>query len=117
MLYVCISLFPMSMSTVYVCIQVQYLQDFAERLELNIWYNTEIKEVTRPPPSEEYEESVPFHLEDQNQILHLCDVLIVRYGNYPHVHIPVTQFTSYHNLLPHYKWVTFLQHDVIKEVP
>ena len=92
------------MSTVYVCIQVQYLQDFAERLELNIWYNTEIKEVTRPPPSEEYEEWVPFHLEDQNQILHLCDVLIVRYGNYPLllicIYIPVTQFTSYRNLLP-----------------
>ena len=78
----CISLFPMSMSTVYVCIQVQYLQDFSERLELNIWYNTEIKEVTRPPPSEEYEEWVPFHLEDQNQILYLCDVLIVRCGDY-----------------------------------
>ena len=73
----------MSVSTVYVCIQVQYLQDYAERLELNIWYNTEIKEVTRPPPSEEYEESVPFHLEDQNEILHLCDVVIVRYENYP----------------------------------
>lgn len=81
--------FPVTMSSVYVYIQLQYLEDYAERLELNIWYNTEIKEVTRPPPSEGYEESVPFYLEDQNEIIHLCDVLIVRYGNQSHNSLPI----------------------------
>ena len=56
--------------------QVRYLQDFAERLELNIQYNTEITEVGRPPQTGS--EPEPFHLKDQNGAIYYCKVLIVR---------------------------------------
>ena len=59
--------------------QVQYLQDFAERLQLNIQYNTEITHVERPDQGDKGEGSTPFLLKDQNKLVYYCEILIVRY--------------------------------------
>jgi thioredoxin reductase len=58
---------------------VHYLQDYANDLELNIQYNTEITEVDRPVPR-------PFQLKDQNGVIYRCNIVIVTTGLWvPHI--------------------------------
>ena len=52
-------------------LQFHYLRDYAKKLELNIHYSTEIKEIDRSPEG-------LFKLKDQNDTLYYCTVLIVR---------------------------------------
>ena len=52
--------------------QVKYLQDFARKLNLNIQYETEIVDVSRPNKTQ------VFHLTDQNNVVHHCQVVIAR---------------------------------------
>jgi len=53
---------------------VRYLQDYAQRLDLNVQLNTEIVQVDRLQ-----DQSEAFHLRDQNGTSYFCSILIVRY--------------------------------------
>jgi len=52
---------------------VQYFQDFANNLGLNIKYQTEIVDVSRE------EGNKNFQLKDQNGTVYSCRTLVVRY--------------------------------------
>lgn len=54
-------------------LQVRYLHDFAERLELNVQFQNEITEITR-------DQNRIFQLRNQNGTTHACRVVIIRYG-------------------------------------
>ena len=54
--------------------QVKYLQDYANKLELNIQYETEIVDVSRFVDG-----GKNFHLTDQSNTIHRCKVVIVGY--------------------------------------
>ena len=58
----------------YLLTQVRYLQDYAQRLDLNVQLNTEIVQVDRLQ-----DQSEAFHLRDQNGTSYFCSILIVRY--------------------------------------
>ncbi|XP_064406922.1 FAD-dependent oxidoreductase domain-containing protein 2-like [Halichondria panicea] len=55
-------------------VYVKYLQDFASKLNLNIQYETEIVDVSRPNKSQ------VFHLTDQNNVVHHCQVVVASTG-------------------------------------
>jgi thioredoxin reductase len=61
-------------------IYVRYLQDYAERFQLNIRYGTEIREVGRLPQPEGGGPSSLFQLRDQEGTVYHCEVLIVSTG-------------------------------------
>lgn len=53
------------------CLQVRYLHDFAERLELNVLFQNEITEITR-------DQNGMFQLWNQNGTSYACRVVIIR---------------------------------------
>ena len=55
-----------------VCMQVRYLQDYASKQDLKIEYETEIKSVRRW-----VDNSVLYHLLDQNSHTHICRTVLV----------------------------------------
>ena len=57
-----------------------YLQDFADKLGLNIHYNSEIISIAREKDSGDKADI--FMLKDQNDTLYRCEILIIRYCLY-----------------------------------
>ena len=56
-------------------LQVRYLHDFADRLELNVQFQNEITEITR-----DRNETGMFQLRNQNGTSYSCRVVIIRFG-------------------------------------
>lgn len=58
-------------------LQVRYLHDFADRLELNVQFQNEITEITRDQNG-----TGMFQLRNQNGTSYSCRVVIIRFGIY-----------------------------------
>ena len=61
--------------------QVIYLQDFADKLGLNIRYNSEIVSVAQEKDGSDSKAKI-FILKDRNDTLYRCEIMITRYCLY-----------------------------------
>ena len=59
----------------FICLQAIYLQDYAEKLGLNICFNSEIVSIAR----ERKDGAKIFVLKDRNDTSYRCEILVMRY--------------------------------------
>jgi len=74
----------------FICLQVIYLQDYAEKFGLNIRYNSEIVSIAR----EEEDGADMFILKDRNETLYRCEILVMRYYSESLMQLQVFYFLS-----------------------